>query len=89
MFIKVNRKQLLHLIENDQVKLTKAIQEEREGMRKKIEKLYGFNTNLIELDPYVKGLVERENRLKAKEAKMGKKIYLQKVEEVNSDDEDD
>eukprot|EP00826_Nyctotherus_ovalis_P050640 TRINITY_DN6235_c0_g2_i2.p1 TRINITY_DN6235_c0_g2~~TRINITY_DN6235_c0_g2_i2.p1 ORF type:complete len:175 (-),score=62.22 TRINITY_DN6235_c0_g2_i2:145-669(-) len=89
MFIKVDRKRLLHLIEGDQAKLTKAIEDERAAMKEKIEKLHTFNTNLIELDGYVRELLAREERLKAREAKTGKKTQLHKVEEVNSDDEDD
>ena len=88
MFIKIDRKRLLKLIEEDQTKLTKGIDDERGNMKKIIEKLNKLNTNLIEFDPYIKDLLIREERIRMHEAKTGKKIQLQKIEELNSDEED-
>jgi len=90
MFIKVDRKQLLNMIEKDQVQLNKAISEERENMRKHIKNLHELKPNILELDPYIRDLLIRETKIQEQEAKTGKKVKLEKIEEIGSDfDESD
>ena len=87
LFLKVDRKQLLSMLEEDQKKLTKAINDERAQMKDNIRKLHNLNPDLISMDPYVKELLIRESKIVMKEKTTGKKVTLSKIEEINSDDE--
>ncbi|MDR3549588.1 MAG: hypothetical protein P4M11_15190 [Candidatus Pacebacteria bacterium] len=87
MFIKMDRKQVLAMLESDQGKLTKAIYEERAQMKTKIRRLYDMSPDVLQIDPYVKDLIQREARIAQREQRTGKKVHLAKIEEINSDDE--
>ena len=77
--IKLPRKNLLGLVEGDQVKINKLIDETRNEIKQKTKILLQENPDLTEMDPYVVKLLLSES--KPKKAK--------KDEEDDDDDEEE
>ena len=68
MFVKLPRKNAVHRIETEQVKLTKLIDETRAKIKAKTRELLFLEPNLTDMDPYAVDL------LLAEQKKMDKKI---------------
>ncbi|CDW81721.1 UNKNOWN [Stylonychia lemnae] len=78
--IRLPRKNLLAIVEGDQVKLNKLIDGNRVEIKKKIKELIELSPNITEMDPYVVKLVLKQDKLINKQ-KLG-------VIQSESDEED-
>lgn len=58
--LKLPRKNLVAIVEGDQVKLNKLIEDSRKELKAKIRALTELSPNFTDLDPYVVKLVLKE-----------------------------
>lgn len=59
--LRLPRKNLLSIVEGDQVKLNKLIDETRNDIKKKVKELLILTPNITEMDPYVVKLLLKED----------------------------
>ena len=76
MLVKLPRKNAVAMIESEQVKLTKLIDEARSGIKEKTRQLLALQPNLTDMDPFTVQLLLSEQKRAAKGT----------IEEEGSDD---
>ena len=79
MMVKLPRKNAVQMIESEQVKLAKLIEETRNKIKQKSRQLLELQPNLTDMDPFTVGLLLREQKKKSKNS----------IEEEGSDAESD
>lgn len=80
--LKMPRKNILAIVEGDQVKLNKLIEEARSDLKKKIKALTELSPNFSDMDPYVIKLVLKE-KVQTEKQKQGI------IDEEDESDEDE
>lgn len=82
--IKLPRKNILAIVEGDQVKLNKLIDDSRNDIKKKLKELLELSPNVSEMDPYVVKLLLKENH---RETRLKSGIIDEEDEEELSDND--
>eukprot|EP00347_Sterkiella_histriomuscorum_P004239 403361214 len=81
--LRMPRKNILAIVEGDQVKINKLIDETRNDIKKKVRDLLQLTPNITEMDPYVVKLLLREDN---KNQKLKSGVIEEEDEESDEDD---